>query len=212
MKDHDSRAQKKQQQIREAAKLLFLQNGFASTSIDMIKDQAGVSKQTVYVYYSSKEELLFDVINQQIFLLSDDEFSEVMQGLKFSTVKEVEESLLIFAKKLLEHFMQADYLRLARTVVAEVVQFPELAKIFREAVPLRGLRNVAKLLERADQSNFISIDQIDIAARSFVGTILTYVFVDGVLADQEVSTVLNDEQIRKIVRFYLPTILADQNQ
>ncbi|RYL90442.1 TetR/AcrR family transcriptional regulator [Sporolactobacillus sp. Y61] len=203
-----SRARKKKNQILQAAKKLFLEKGFAATSIDEIREQARVSKQTIYSYYESKEDLLFDVIEHQLFLLSDDACSEMLKKLDFSTPPDVEKSLVLFSRNLLDHFMQVDYLKLARMVVAEVVQFPELARLFRDAVPVRGLNNVEKLLMKANQSPCVTIDNIEIAARSLVGTLITYVFIDGVLSESKGSNALTDEQIRNIVRFYLPSILT----
>lgn len=203
-----TRARQKKEQILQTARRLFLQKGFAATSMDEIREQAGVSKQTIYSYYEGKEDLLFDVIEHQLFLLSDNEFSAVLDQLDFSTPDDVERSLVLFSKKLLEHFMKADYLQLARMVVAEVVRFPKLAQLFRDAVPLRGLRNVEKLLQKANRSDCVSIDHIQIAARSLVGTMITYVFIDGVLSGQKQSALPTDEQIRDFVRFYLPSILA----
>lgn len=201
------RAQKKKQQIREAAKQLFLKSGFAATSMDDICTCAGVSKQTIYTYYANKEQLLFDVIEHQLFLLSDDAFGDLLERMDFSSPEKAEQSLFQFARKLLSHFMQVDYLKLARMVVAEIIQFPELAALFRDAVPLKGLRNVEKLLRKANESPCVSISNIPVAARSFVGTMITYVFIDGVLSDQDAHNVPTDEQLRNIVHFYMPSIL-----
>lgn len=212
MKDDQTlRAKKKKDQILRSAKKLFIMKGFEGTSIDEIRDLAGVSKQTIYSYYSGKEKLLFDVIEKQLFLLTDDAFSASLDELNFSTPQEVEKSLVRFSKELLDHFMQVDYLQLARVVVSEFVKYPELVKMFREAVPLRGLNNVEKMLRKADRSDCVSVDNPEIAARSFVGTILTYVFIDGVLSDQKQAAEPSDEQIREMVRFYLPSILTERN-
>ena len=51
------RARAKRDQIRAHAQRLFLARGFTGTSTDAIAAEAGVSKQTLYAYYSSKEEL-----------------------------------------------------------------------------------------------------------------------------------------------------------
>src|SRR6266700_1485426 len=57
-----TRAGKKRAQIRTAAKDLFLRSGFQGTSTDAIKAAAGVSKETLYRYYASKEDLFVDVV------------------------------------------------------------------------------------------------------------------------------------------------------
>lgn len=52
--------------ILEAAGALFLENGFDGTSMDEVAKRAGVSKQTVYSHFSSKEQLFGAAIRQKI--------------------------------------------------------------------------------------------------------------------------------------------------
>ena len=47
----------KEEQILNAAKKLFTNYGFKKVSMDEIASEAGVTKKTVYTYFSSKEEL-----------------------------------------------------------------------------------------------------------------------------------------------------------
>ena len=47
----------KRQAILEAAKILFLSNGYANTSMDAVALEAGVSKLTVYSHFTDKETL-----------------------------------------------------------------------------------------------------------------------------------------------------------
>ena len=58
------RAQQKREQILTAARRLFLQHGFADTSTEAIRIEAGVSKETLYRYYASKEGLFTAVLRQ----------------------------------------------------------------------------------------------------------------------------------------------------
>lgn len=56
----------KQEQILKAAKELFTKYGFKKVSMDEIASETGVTKKTVYSYFSSKEELLKDVIKEEL--------------------------------------------------------------------------------------------------------------------------------------------------
>jgi AcrR family transcriptional regulator len=60
------RQEAKRKQIRAAARRLFLDRGFAETSMDAVTAAAGVSKQTLYRYYESKSALFGDVLGQLI--------------------------------------------------------------------------------------------------------------------------------------------------
>lgn len=55
-------SQERWQQILEVATRLFKQNGFAGTSMQIVSDEVGLLKGSLYYYVSSKEELLFEVL------------------------------------------------------------------------------------------------------------------------------------------------------
>ena len=57
-------SQAKREQILAAAQRLFLERGFERTSMEAIREHAGVSKPTLYNHYSSKEVLFADVIGE----------------------------------------------------------------------------------------------------------------------------------------------------
>lgn len=54
------------QRILEAAKVLFLERGYASTTIAAVADGAGVSQETIYATFSGKRGLLEGVIDAMI--------------------------------------------------------------------------------------------------------------------------------------------------
>ena len=54
----------KQQRIKEAMVRLILQEGIDGTSVAKIARAAGVSPATIYVYYSSKEEMLTEIFRE----------------------------------------------------------------------------------------------------------------------------------------------------
>ena len=57
-------AEQKQHVIVGAAEALFLQQGYGVISMDQIAKKAGVTKQTVYRYFSSKNELFAAVMQR----------------------------------------------------------------------------------------------------------------------------------------------------
>lgn len=57
---------RKNSAILEAASHLFLEQGFDGTSMDGVARRAGVSKQTVYSHFSSKEQLFGESIHAAI--------------------------------------------------------------------------------------------------------------------------------------------------
>lgn len=56
----------KEEQIINSARELFTKYGFKKVSMDEIANEAGVTKKTVYTYFSSKEELLKYLITEEL--------------------------------------------------------------------------------------------------------------------------------------------------
>lgn len=56
----------KREQIIEAARKLFNKYGFKKVSMDEIARSAGVTKKTVYTYFSSKEELFNYFVQEEL--------------------------------------------------------------------------------------------------------------------------------------------------
>lgn len=75
-----------------AAQKLFMRFGIKSVSMDDIARELGVSKKTVYKYFSSKKELV-----KQILLHQFDEENRVLEGIKAKRVNAIEEMLMITA-------------------------------------------------------------------------------------------------------------------
>lgn len=63
-KDKESSKRDTVRRIIEAAKLEFAHKGYVSARMDEIAKAAGVTKQAIYQYYSSKDALLADVLYQ----------------------------------------------------------------------------------------------------------------------------------------------------
>src|SRR5262252_7462295 len=53
-------------EILDAALAAFAERGFAATRLDDVAARAGITKGTLYLYFSSKEELFKAVVRQQL--------------------------------------------------------------------------------------------------------------------------------------------------
>ena len=66
------RASSKRDQLIATAVDLFSKHGFHATGIDMISDQAGVTKRTMYNYFRSKDELILAALKHYDGLFRND--------------------------------------------------------------------------------------------------------------------------------------------
>src|SRR5215467_8601012 len=180
-----TRAEKKRAQIRAAAKHLFLQHGFQGTSTDAIAAAASISKETLYRYYAKKEDLFVDVLRslaiERVF------WAQLMErSTEPRNAQELRVLLRATAQGLLETMMQPEYLAILRLIMAELPRFPELGTLFRQAVPEQGFRYFLTLL-RSGQRNGVVRAHIDpsTVARMFLGTLLTYTLLDGLMQNMQ---------------------------
>ena len=198
------RAKAKRDQIREGAQRVFLERGFAGTSTDAIASEAGVSKQTLYVYYASKEELLADVLRHLIHQDSQTQLSVMEEVLE--TPDEVRRALSFLARRLIADLMQPDYLALARVVIAETPRLPQLGSLFRSVVPERVLANVSAIIESTQQGGVIEDVDREAASRMFAGALLTYVILDGLLVGDGPPRPPAPGRIEEVVNLFVKTI------
>ncbi len=199
------RARAKLEQIRDGAQRVFLERGFAGASTDAIAAEAGVSKQTLYAYYSSKETLLADVLRH---LIHEDPQNPpaAMEEPPLATPGELRRALDSLAQGLIANLMQPDYLALTRVVLSETPRLPQVGSLFRSAVPERALQNVARILQSAQGNGVVEEVDTDAASRMFMGGLLTYAILDGLLVGEGPPRPPAPEQITAVVDLFMKTI------
>lgn len=185
---------------------MFLDRGFAATSTDAIAAEAGVSKQTLYVYYPSKEELLADVLEHLIEDASQGGPPLTVEEASPGSRDELRRALDSLARGLISGLMDPDYVALVRVVIAETRRLPHLGRLFRSAVPERVLKNVSALLEAARENGVIGAVDADAASRAFVGPLLTYVLLDGLFVGDGPPRPPGSERIEAAVDLFMKSV------
>ncbi|GAA4709935.1 TetR/AcrR family transcriptional regulator [Phytohabitans rumicis] len=198
------RAQAKRAQIRNGALTAFLESGVAGTSMDHVAACAGVSKQTLYVYFRSKEDLLVDVLGGIVTSL--DERAPLLADRPVTSREDLRDVLSEVGWVMVSHLMSDDYLALFRIFIAEMATTPGLLTIWRETVPARFLARVEAVLDRARAAGVIKSDlDLDLATRLFIGPMMTFVFLDG-LARPDSVLVPNRKRVDEVVDLYLHAV------
>jgi AcrR family transcriptional regulator len=132
------------QELLAAALDLFVERGFASTRLEDVARRAGVSKGTLYLYFTNKEELFKAVVRDSIVPI----------------IGAAEDSIAGFdghSADLLRSVLADWWQRLGATkasglsklMMAEAGNFPDIACFYQEEVIARGTRMISSLLERA---------------------------------------------------------------
>jgi TetR/AcrR family transcriptional regulator, mexJK operon transcriptional repressor len=195
------RAATKKEQIAGAARSLFLAQGYAGTTMDGVSSVAGVSKQTLYSYFPSKADLLAEILDEEIASLWIGE--DPMPA--FDTLAELRGALLALAQGMTTRWMRDDALQLLRLVVGEVVRLPELRDGIREVFPGQLLAQVEGLIRSADDAGIVDAPHPDLSARMFLGPVMTFVSLDGLLRADSVAPP-DSRSLAYIVDAFLVTI------
>ena len=201
-----SRAWAKREQILAGARRVFLRDGFAAASTDAIAAEAKVSKRTLYAYYPSKEELFADVMRGLTIENPQTRALESIEKMSPGSEGELRRDLLELATKIVAAMMQPDYLALLRTTIADTHRFPQLGGLFRASVPERAMRSFATFIEKGRVRGVVGPEvDGDTAARMFVGPLLTYAVLNGLLNEGPPRQPAQ-EKIEEIVELYMKAI------
>ncbi len=201
------RARAKRDQILDGGRRVFLRDGFAGASTDAIAAEAGVSKRTLYAYYPSKEDLFVDILRKLTLENPQIRALESMEEMSPENRKEFRRDLLELAHKIVTTIMQPDYLALLRTTIADTHRFPQLGGLFRATVPERAMGGFTAFIERARGQGMVSNEVSgDAATRMFVGSLLTYAVLNGLLVEGPPQPPA-PEKIEEIVDLYIKAIV-----
>ena len=118
----------------------------------------------------------------------------------------VQHALFKLAQELISIMMQPEYLALLRVIIAETPRFPDVGTLFRATVPEQSLSYIVALLKQMrDQGVVADIDE-EAAARMFLGSLLTYALLDGLLSTSSVPQKPSPERLAAIVELFLQAI------
>lgn len=200
------RARAKREQILSGAKKVFLREGFAAASTDVIAREARVSKRTLYAYYPSKEDLFEDVLRELTIENPQTRVLETVCQVDPKSREELREVLVGLGEKLISTMMDPGYLALLRTIIADSHRFPKLGEIFRSTVPEKGIREGAATVQRAQKSGIAVEGDPEVMIRMFMGPLLSYAMIDGLFRPDGDPQPPTTEKIEEIVDLYMKAI------
>jgi TetR/AcrR family transcriptional regulator, mexJK operon transcriptional repressor len=118
------------ERLLDVATEVFLEQGFKGASMSEIARRAGASKQTLYARYPSKAALFAALVERKAGRLFE-AIGPLGEG------RDLRETLVHCGSSLLDLILSEDARGVHRLVVAECMEFPELAQIFWERGPGR---------------------------------------------------------------------------
>jgi len=152
----------KRRQIMEGARRVFLADGFDGASMNDIARAAGVSKGTLYVYFTSKEQLFEALIREERHQQAERLCDFSMDNPDVRTV------LCTFGRRLIGMMTRPDSMSHLRTVIAASSKFPQLGRAFYEAGPCFGAKRLAQYLRRRGEEGLLDIADPERVAWQFL--------------------------------------------
>ena len=191
-------------QIIEAALQVFGERGLANARLQDIADRAGVSKGTIYLYFPNKEELFREMVRQTA-------VAAIERAERAETHGTPTSQLLAFMKGYWAFVRTPVFITIYRLVLAELHQFPDLAKFYAVEVVARGQKLLSGIIKKGiDAGEFREIDPM-VAARMLVALTV----MNGIWRDEHTGVPLlahktDEEVFNELAHFYLHAIAPSE--
>lgn len=152
---------RKRRAILRAATRLFLQRGFAGTSMDAIAGAAGVSKLTLYAHFGSKDGLFQEMVRERC--------ASYGQGGSYEALLAVPPRAALgrIGRSFLGLLLDPEVVRLHNVIAAESARRPRMARLFFSAGPERISAALADYLRRATEGGQLAVPDPALAAEQF---------------------------------------------
>lgn len=161
----------KQTQILNGAARVFAQDGYEGASMSRIAAEAGVSKGTLYNYFTCKAELFADYVQRdcgrRVALVFDD--------LDYDSPPE--QMLSQIGRRMITMLVSEHALVMHRMVVAEAEKFPELARSFYQSGPAPAVAHLAAYLRRCCTDGRLDVPDPEFGAEQFFALIQSRLYM-----------------------------------
>ena len=183
----------KANQILHGALPEFLQHGYARTSMDKVAKSAGVSKQTLYSYYSDKDGLFTALIQH----IASEKFQILWSK---PPVGEPEIVLKEIAYRLLDNVGNKNHLNFSRLIVAESDKRPDLSQLFLKTAAKPSIEILTNyFLERED----LNFSDPEATAMMFIGSLIYYVLNQELLQGKEIMPMDQERYVNNLINVVL---------
>jgi AcrR family transcriptional regulator len=182
-----------------AALGVFAEKGFAGAKMDDIARRAGVSKGTLYLYFETKEDVFRAVVREVVVPNVETVRATILAAdLPFPIL------IRTFLPRLAEIVTRVPIGAVAKMVVGESRNFPELARVWHDDVVQKAVGVITELIERAQAKGEVRPGNPRIHAFSIVGPMML-----GVLWRETFTPIGGpDPDLPAIARQHAETVLG----
>lgn len=168
----DPRVVRSRAAVVDAARTLFLRQGYAGTTMEQIAALAGLTKRTVYNNYADKEALFTEIVADVIAYAG-----EFARGLREElnggiTAENVRDRLEGVGIKLALAVVRPEVVALRRLLIGEGRAFPALSREYFDRAPGQVIEALASGLEHLGQAGLLRVTDARCAAAQFAYLVL----------------------------------------
>ncbi len=191
------------QQIIAAALEVFSLKGFRRATMDDVAGAAGVTKGTIYLYFSSKEELFIQTLRAHV-----EQVANLLPSFQLEGDVPVDDSARRVTRSLLEALMTPAMAKAMPLFISEVNHIPALRKAYIEEWLPQVNFKLAEVLSRGMDAGLLKRLDPVITARAIIGMFSEFVLTQQVFDLQNVTPMQLDEIANTIVAIAFHGILA----
>lgn len=188
----------KRRQILDGARRLFMELGFDAASMGEIAKAAGVSKGTLYVYFSDKNAL-FEAIVEEVGNV------HTASTLDLDDDEDLVAALNRFGMAYISMLCQPQGGSAVRTVMAIAERKPEIGRRYYGFIVSGWISKLAAYLEAQAHAGKVSIDDYEIASTQFMLSCQATLFLPFVF---QATPAPPQERIAKVVESAIRMFVA----
>jgi AcrR family transcriptional regulator len=155
-------------EIVQAALEVFAEKGFAAARLDDIARQAGVSKGALYLYFETKEDLFRAVVRQAVAPNLD-----MVEAMLAQATLPFPDLLRLLFARIVMVIGASKMGAVAKLVIGESRNFPELARVWHDEVVSRALTAMSGAIAAAQARGEVRPGDPRFHAFSIIGPVLT---------------------------------------
>jgi TetR/AcrR family transcriptional regulator, mexJK operon transcriptional repressor len=153
--------ERKQEAILIAAKELFLQHGYANTTMEMVAAQARVSIMTVYRHFRGKD-ILFQAVVERLCCRQEKPAGETFwQGNPSEVLHRLGQARLAYS-------LDAEEIALYRVVIGAMEHFPEVGRMYYRLRFEKAQNRLMIYLQELHQKEILHIPHPHLSAQAFL--------------------------------------------
>jgi AcrR family transcriptional regulator len=179
----------KRRQILDGARKLFMDLGFDGASMGEIARAAGVSKGTLYVYFTDKNALFEAIVEQEV-------LEQGKAAFNFDLARDAETTLTDFGTAYIQLLCRPGGGSSTRTVMAIAERMPEVGQRFYNNVVALTVDRLATYLAARVVAGEIVADDCHLAASQFMMCCQASLFLPFIF---QAAPAPSPEQIAKVV-------------